>query len=289
MTRTYIHTIIGALLMLLHTLPVQAQFTSSETLKTKIDRFESTLHHDVTAHLTLSSWDCAVPSVGFAHLVPVFKLVSTRNSKAVYFEKEAMFIKVDNNNCVNGKFVTRTSVEIPRDVFLKDSEFFLLLTLSQNNKTFWNTQSSPFTLSDVNPGLRKKIKADFLEVSQVKARIAADELNIAFNYTNTLTGAVTFYTEFYLDGVACGMSKTSLAKAGFNFADSLTTPYTSLFIPAGKHQLTYRIFGETFPKKRRQVASGKITVNQPQLSRLSFQSARADIDVTGMDKVSSLA
>lgn len=276
------------LLLFINISTVTTQFISSKTLKFSIDKFENSAFGNVTVYVTINSEDCFVASVGFAHLYPEFTLVSAQDHKKILFQKEAMFVSVGKESCVKGKFVMPSNIEIPMEIFDKETEFVLLLTLKDNHtKKQWKVQPVPFTQADLRSHLIDKIKDDFLEVNKVNTKVNLSDISFSFDVSNAMSQHVSLSVLFFLEGQECGRSIKIGIPIGTNLPKNIVIPYTELFIPPGENRLTYAIWGSDFSKKR-QLFSGELIIQQPQLHKLSFETANADIDVNGLDQTAGL-
>lgn len=267
---------------------VFAQFTHSETLDLSIDLMEATFNYGTKIYVTIKSKDCTLPSVGFSHVYPTFALVSANNHEIVHFEKEAMFISVNEENCINGSFATPSSIEIPSAILDNNIDFVLILTLKYGDTKEWKTMSKPFSQSDIKVPLTRKKNADSMEINNLKSTVEKSLITFAFKSNNTMKSNVSMTIHLFKDEKECGRSETIDLPVGIDLPNKISIPYTKLYLPPGDNNLKYKIFASTSKEKEQLLYTGNIAIHQPQLYRLSFKSTNADIDVREMDQPSSL-
>jgi hypothetical protein len=270
--------------MVVNSSMVYGQFKDEKLIKAEITKFSKSFD-DVEIAVKISATGCVIPKIGFAHIHPTIRLVSAQKPEKIYYEKSPIFITVDNSTCARGQYQDSTKITIP-DHFFVDNEDFMLIVELKNYDKKWTTHTKPFRVADMN--LKKKDVATYIRASNNKIINAQRGVQLSFDYSTNSSSSVTSYVKVFLNGVACGNAIYTSLDAGNNRGASIHIPFTNLYIPAGRHTLTYKVYAESFNIKERELFSGTFSILQPSLYLLSFESKNADIDVKDMDMTSSL-
>ena len=272
------------ILLFLQSSSVFGQFKDEKLIKAEVVSFTK-IFDDVEVKIKLSATGCEVPKVGFAHVSPTIKLVSSTNKRRVYYEQSPIFISVNKSTCKNGNFVDSTSLKIPDHHFTVGEEYVLEIRLYHDKKN-WLVYSRPFTTKDMK--INTPSIATYIRTSNTQCAPYDRGLNISFNYSSNSSTNATAYVKFFLNGRPCNDSIYTSIASGDNQIKNIQIPYTNLYIPPGAHTLSYKVYAETFNLKQKELFSGTCKIQQPQLYLMYFQSKNADIDVAGMDQGSSL-
>lgn len=244
----------------------------------EINRFTSSFNHlNIELKITTS---CQIPPIGFDHLGLSYSLLSAKNKDEIYFQKSSGFFAIDKKNCANGQIIEMSSISIPNEnLFVGDTEYILLLTIT-GSKTQWSIESKPFNISEINKKIGKKLEKPVLKGGdfqvQPNKRDIAFMLNLKSNYDDTPKVRVMLYK----DGMECSKIVEVLANQS---KTKLLTPYSYLYLPPGNHTLTYKFFATAGNTLNHEIHSGSLSIVQPQLYWLSFESLNANINVEGMD------
>lgn len=302
MTQKYYLLLLLLVSLSLQPIGAKAQFGSFASFNLEINKLSS-FFDDIDVHMTISATGCTVPRVGFAHIHPTYTLTSTKDPNHILFQEEGMFILLDEENCTNGVFSETLKIRIPRSKFTGADESFVLFLSLRHKKKTWSTQSHSFTLENIvdffddreldqllkNPASvfrsAEKNTKSFISAKQQGVIVGKRGVSIRTLVESDFQ-APSVYVHFYLNGQRCSEQINNIVFTSHASDTELFMPYTSLFIPPGKHHLAYRVFGETDSLKHQELFSGTVSVTQPQLHWLSFESKNADINVEGMDKQS---
>src|SRR5690606_7880387 len=132
-------------------------------------------------------------------------------------------------------------------------------------------------VGDMN--LKLKDVATYIRSSNNRIVNTQRGIQLLFDYSTNSSSRVICYMKVFLNGVACAEPIYTSLNTGNNLRTGIDIPFTSLYIPAGRYTLTYKVYGETFNIKERELFSGTFSVLQPSLNLLYFESKNANIDV----------
>lgn len=237
-------------------------------------------------HLHFYAEDFKLPEFGVAHKHLSIDYLKA-SDKVYQGNLHSSYLIVNHQNCKNGKVSIREVVDLPVE-YLKSEELVLKCTWKDVN-----TKDKTISFSNtIRPqAFSKETDQPIYAINYHRENTDNNGLSIPFHAFSE-TQETRFYVQVYYKDKRCNRLTDSLKLNTFFGAEigamSFFIPYSELYIPPGKKELTYTVFATSDSLLTQELFSGTVKLIQPQLHLLSFKTENADINVKGLDGFSNL-
>lgn len=269
-------------------------------IASKLEKIEYSEDH-VSCYVKYISSNCDLAKDELVQLSVVAKLALDNSSGKYLQEVEGTHLIISEANCINGLLEETKVFSFPLSYFSQKEQKYSLETqfVDELNSLQLNSRTDVFKvdLSNIKEiNTLNKNTEPYLSIANPQTFISKRYLNIVFNAKvnpekakkNIKFKDITaeFYVLLYDENGVCSdkVEATVFTSSPENKQLTLSVPFTSIYKPAGSQKLTYKIFVYAPSVKSQLMHTGAVSVNQPQLYWLSFQTQGADINVDGMDK-----